>query len=78
MKPAKPKSRVRRPRLTRAVIEGLCSVQADAEVHLDERVGCGDAKPSDIEYRGLEYLSDLIHWYLVTHPHHIRPKKGGN
>jgi len=71
-KPAKPKPRVHRPRLTRAVIEGLCKVHSDADVHVMERVACGDSKPNDIEYRGLEYLDDLIHWYFVTHPEALK------
>ena len=67
-KPVKPKHRIRRPRLTCAVIEGLYSVYADALVHLDVRVGCGEAKPNDIEYRGIDYLDALIDWYEATHP----------
>jgi hypothetical protein len=54
------------------VIEGLCKVHSDADVHLMERVACGDSKPNDIEYRGLEYLDDLIHWYFVTHPEALK------
>jgi hypothetical protein len=48
-------------------VEGLRRVYNDAEVMLDERVGCGDESLSSVEYRGLEYLDALLDWYDSTH-----------
>lgn len=52
MAPKKPAKKRRRPRLTRLAVEGLRRVYNDAEVMLDERVGCGDESLSSVEYRG--------------------------
>jgi hypothetical protein len=52
-----------KPRLTRAVIEGLRYVIADAQTMLEERQGWGEEGAQDgLEEAALLYLGQLIKW----------------
>lgn len=54
----------KRPRLTRAVIDGLDTVHSDAYAMLAERTGWDENHETDEnELLALEYLVALIKWY---------------
>ncbi len=54
---------MQKPRLTRAVVEGLRSVLTDAEQMLAERQGWGEVGYQDkAEERALLYLGQLLEW----------------
>lgn len=64
---AQPKKKRPRPRLTRAVIDGLCTVQFDAQGALEERGGWGEEHPEDKnESLALDYLDALIEWHFSS------------
>jgi hypothetical protein len=63
-----------KPRLTRAVIEGIRYVLMDAEEMLAERQGWGEADYRDAaEERALLYLGQLLEWADVRSRSSFRP-----
>jgi hypothetical protein len=70
---AQPKKKRPRPRLTRAIVEGLRTVHSDAESMLEERGGHGEEHPEDEnESLALDYLGSLIAWHVSSR--RLRPR----